>query len=164
MLGGITRTAMNMQKLFRALLLVSLFATVMALTLHLTASSRVSEDWKTLLQWDGDAGLVDRVPDTLPSSWGARILLIAGFLVAIAFVVLTLLTQIGMMLFWRFARPGFLITTALSLVLSPFLGLSVTLPLEGAMYYLATLCDGAVLAMAYFSPLSERFYGVRATS
>lgn len=153
---------MNTQKLFRVLLLVSLVATVMAITLHHTASGRVSDDWKTLLQWDGDGGLVDRVPDTFPSSWGARILLIAGLLVAIGFVVFTLVTQIGMILFWRFARPGFLITTALWIGLSPFLGLSVTLPLEGALYYLATLCDGAALAMAYFSPLSERFYGVRA--
>ena len=153
---------MTSQKLFRVLLLVSLIATVTATALHYAASSHVSADWKTLLQWDGDGGLVDRVPDEFPSAWSARVLLIVGLIVALGFALFTLVTQIGMLFFWRFARPGFLVVTVVWIALTPFFGLSVTLPLEGMLYYLATLCDGAALAMAYFSPLSERFYGVRA--
>ncbi len=153
---------MNAQKLFRVLLLVSLIATVTAPTLHYAASSRVSADWKTLLQWDGDGGLVDRVPDEFPSAWGARILLVAGLTVALGFALFALVTQIGMFFFWRVARPGFLVVTVVSIALTPLFGLSVTLPLEGMLYDVATLCDGAALAMAYCSPLSERFYGVRA--
>ncbi len=153
---------MNLQKPFRALLLVSLVATIVATALHFAASSHVSADWKTLLEWDGDGGLIDKVPDEFPSAWGARVLLIVGLIVAIGFALFTLVAQIGMLFFWRFARPGFLVVTVVWIALTPFFGLSVMLPLEGMLYYTATLCDGAALAMAYFSPLSERFYGVRA--
>jgi len=153
--------SMNFQKPFRALLLVSLVAMIVAAVLGATASNYVSADWKTLLEWDGNGGLIDRIPDEFPSEWGARVLLIVGVIVAIGFGLFTLVAQIGMFFFWRFARPGFLVVTVVWIAMIPFFGLSVTLPLEGMLYYAATLCDGAALAMAYFSPLSERFIGVR---
>jgi len=153
---------MNILRTFKLLVLVSLMATITSATLHWTAANYVTDDWKTLLEWDGDGGLIEETPDEFPSSWPARILFIVGVLAAVGLVLFTLVFQIGLLFFWRFARAGFLVMTALWLALTPFLGLSVTLPLEDMLYYLATLCDGAVLAMAYVSPVRDQFYRVHA--
>ena len=64
---------------------------------------------------------------------------------------------IGMFLFWRFARFGFVCLTALSVVLVPFDGLVVMAPVEASLLQLALIIDGVIVAMAYLPPIGGQF-------
>lgn len=152
---------MNTQTLFRALVLASLFTSIAAMVVDYTAPNHASSDWKAVLEWDGDGGFHEHVPDELPTSWIARILLGTSIFIAIAFTLFIFVSQIGLLFFWKFSRPGFLVGSVFWLALNPFGGLYVAIPLEATLYQFVGLCEGAILAMAYFSPLSERFSGRR---
>ncbi len=148
-----------MLRTFRILVLASLLSTIGGIAVQFSAVEQVSHDWKTLLEWHGDGGLFERLPDEVSESSGGLVL---G--VFVAFVAFALVAQIGMLFFWPFARLGFLVTTLIWTAMLPMMGLSVMLPIEGMLYGIATLCDGASLAMAYFSPISSRFSRVQTAS
>jgi hypothetical protein len=64
---------------------------------------------------------------------------------------------VGLFLFWRFARFGFVLICALTLALVPFDGLVVMTPLVAALYDLSLVIDGVVVAMAYLPPVRNEF-------
>ncbi|WP_242112124.1 hypothetical protein [Luteimonas aquatica] len=64
---------------------------------------------------------------------------------------------VGMFLFKRWGRTLSLAITLAGLVLSAFAGPSLTSPVEGMLWEASTLAWGAILAMAYCTPLQARF-------
>jgi urea transporter len=78
--------------------------------------------------------------------------------IAALFLIAWIANIVGLLLFKRWARALALFTTLASLLLLTS-GSSLFTGLESAFYEAATLCWGAVLALAYYSPVSERFNG-----
>ncbi len=70
---------------------------------------------------------------------------------------LWLIASIGLFFFQNWARYLFLCLYVLVIVLAPFSGFSVKGPLEGFFSELITVLDGAILAMAFLSPLAAGF-------
>ena len=108
---------------------------------------QLPEDWKTLLEWNGNGSIIDEL---LENRW-----LLFG--VGIPLVILAIATQIGMFLFWRFARPVYAALTAVFVLLTSFWGISVLLPVEAALGELSLLVEGAVIALSYSQPFSSYF-------
>ena len=114
----------------------------------------ISEEWKIVLQWHGNEGVFEKLLDNLPESGVAR----AGLLIVlISFLTYVVAVQVGMFLFWRFARVGYLLLTAGFVVLVSLDGLVVMTPFEAALCQLSLILDGAVLAIAYLQPISSYF-------
>lgn len=138
------------------------FRSIVALSLLLSIITAVSgqlpgdipQDWNTLLEWTGNRGVSEYVLNNLPSGGIARNALL---LAAIAFLVFAVAVQVGMFLFWRFARIGYVVLTGAFVLFTAFDGIVVTLPVQEAFYELTLLLDGAVIAISYLSPISAHF-------
>ena len=137
---------MSAKNLFRCLVAISL-ASALASFAVTQFPGNVPEDWKTLLEWHGTGSVIDEL---VANRW-----LLFG--VGIPLVVLFAAAQIGMFFFWRFARPGYAGLTALFVLLGPFFGISVLLPVEAALWELSFITDGAVIALSYSHPFSSYF-------
>lgn len=70
---------------------------------------------------------------------------------------LWLITSAALIFFQNWARYLLLLLYVLDIVLLPFSGFTVQGPVENSLVQLTAVLDGAILAMAYFSPLAERF-------
>jgi hypothetical protein len=70
---------------------------------------------------------------------------------------LSLLASIGVFFFQNWGRHLLLSLYALGVLLSLLSGFSVQGPVENFLGQLTVVLDGAVLAMAYFSPLAKHF-------
>lgn len=70
---------------------------------------------------------------------------------------LWLIASVSLMLFQNWARHLFLWLYAFAVVLMPFSGFTVQGPVENLLSQLIAVLDGAILAMAFFSPLAEHF-------
>ena len=114
----------------------------------------MSEEWTTLAQWHGNGGVSEQLTENLPENYWVRAVLL---LLAVGFLAFAIAVLIGMFLFWRFARFGFVCLTALSVVLVPFDGLVVMAPIEASLLQLALILDGVIVAMAYLPPISGQF-------
>ena len=66
-------------------------------------------------------------------------------------------TSIGLIFFKRWARTAFVFLTIVTVFLSPFWGLSVSYGIESMMSYLVSLGDGAILAIAFLTGISNEF-------
>jgi hypothetical protein len=75
----------------------------------------------------------------------------------VLYVVASLVAFVGLYLFKRWARTANLVLAALVVIVSPALGHLVLSGLAHGLGELALLLWGAVLGLAYFSPISERF-------
>jgi hypothetical protein len=100
-----------------------------------------------LLEWNGNGRIIDEV---VADRW-----LLFG--VGIPLVVLVTAAQIGMFFFWRFARPVYAGLIAVFVLLAPFSGITILLPIEAAFEELSLLVDGAVIALSYSQPFSSYF-------
>lgn len=140
----------------------NLFRLLVALPLALSIASSVaglypgnlSDDWKIVLEWNGNEGIFEGLTENIPESTFARVAL---FIVSAVFLVIAVAIQIGMFLFWRFARIGYVLGTLIFIFVVPFNGLVVMVPLEAAMYELLLTLDGVVIAVAYLQPISGYF-------
>ena len=145
---------MTLITLFRVLVVAAPVLATLGIAANYFGAAHVSQDWRDILAWSGDSAWI---PD--PSSiWQTqRLLAILVILLYVVIVVAALVAQVGLFLFWRFARPLALILAVLGEALVLGFGLSIFLPLEQMLYDLCLLSEGAILALAYFSPLHERF-------
>lgn len=140
----------------------NVFRIVVGLSIAFTIASAVaallpgkmSEDWTTLLQWHGNSGVSEQLIANIPESYWVRAVL---SLLAVGFLAYAIAIIIGMFVFWRFARFGFIFLTALSIVLVPFDGLVVMTPVEAALFQLVLVLDGVIVAMAYLPPICGQF-------
>lgn len=77
--------------------------------------------------------------------------------VFIAYVVASLVAFVGLYQFKRWARSANLVLTALIVVFAPAMGHILLSGVAQGLADLALLLWGAVLALAYFSSISDRF-------
>ena len=68
-----------------------------------------------------------------------------------------LVASLGLIFFQNWARHFFLFLYVLGIALTPLGGFSVQGPLENVFGQMTAVLDGAILAMAYLSPLADGF-------
>jgi hypothetical protein len=68
-----------------------------------------------------------------------------------------LVTYLGISFFQNWARHTYLALTIFGLLLIPFSGYVVALPLDYLLGSIVTVFDGVILGMAYSSPFSNTF-------
>jgi len=66
-----------------------------------------------------------------------------------------LISTLGLFLFLSWGRWLLLAAVAISVAMVPFSGMAVAPPLDSFWGSLAGLTDGAILALAFFSPIAE---------
>lgn len=137
---------MSAKNLFRCLVAISLLSFLAAMAVTQMATD-VPPEWRTLFEWNGNGGYLDGLEE---NRW-----IVLGL--GIPFVILVVVAQIGMFLFWRFARPAYAALVAVTVVITPFSGLVVQLPLEAAWWSLSAIADGAIIALSYTQPFSSYF-------
>ena len=143
---------MSIKNIFRLLVGASLML-VLAGIIVAAYPGNISEDWKTILEWSGDGGVMMQLGSSLMDMPGRTLYI--GLLVG--FIGFIFAVQIGLFMFWRFARVSYLVLTLLFCLFTVFDGLMVFVPMELAIYQLSLLCDGAIITMAYMSPIKEYF-------
>lgn len=72
-------------------------------------------------------------------------------------VVAWLVGLVGLLLFKAWGRALSLYSTAASLLVYPLMGSSLSWGVESSLYEFSTMLWGAILALAYFSPVRVRF-------
>lgn len=145
---------MTPKTLFRLLVALTLLGAI-AGALAATFPVNIGDDWRTVAEWSGNGGIYERLGSfELPGHAIARAALIG---VLVIFVLFLLSVYVGLFLFWRFARFVNLLLTALFLVIAPWAGLVVLLPLEAGFYDFTMLCEGAVIALSYAPPIKGYF-------
>lgn len=75
----------------------------------------------------------------------------------VVFLLLASASTLGLLFFKRWARMLSLYTTVFGYVIYPFLGLTLASGWANALSEVSATIWGAVMAIAYFSSLSERF-------
>jgi hypothetical protein len=73
------------------------------------------------------------------------------------FVFISVLVAVGLWQFKSWARFVLLAIILASAFLTGLGGVAVRLPFEAVLEYAVALMDGAILTMAYFSPLNSKF-------
>ncbi len=137
---------MSGKNLFRCLVAISLFCSMAATAVPQLATD-APPDWSAVFEWNGNGGYWE---DLEANRW-----LLLGL--GIPFVILAVAAQIGMFLFWRFARPAYAAVVAILVLSTPFAGLVVQLPIEATWWSLTGIVDGAIIALSYSQPFSSYF-------
>jgi hypothetical protein len=65
---------------------------------------------------------------------------------------------VGMLLFRKLFRLWFVSLIVISLILSPLFGMSIITGIEVFIIDTSTILSGFVIALAYFTPLKDKFY------
>ena len=68
-----------------------------------------------------------------------------------------LIASLGLILFLSWGRWLFLAIVVTSLASVPFAGIAIAPPLDSVVGYFTVLTDGAILALAFSSPIAERW-------
>lgn len=89
------------------------------------------------------------------AGWGSKINLTGPIPYIIG--LLYLVASFGLLAFRAWARTMFLVLTIFTTFSAPFLGLSVQGGYDAMVEYIVSLCDGAILALAYLSSLASEF-------
>lgn len=77
--------------------------------------------------------------------------------IGMAFLVAFLLAAVGLLFFQNWGRHLFLALVVVGMIWDGLAGLGVSTPFENAFSRLQSLLDGAVLALAYLSPVRDCF-------
>jgi len=67
-----------------------------------------------------------------------------------------MLASLGLFMFLAWGRWLFLAATVVAIASIFFAGISVASPLDGLVGFVATLVDGAILGLAFFSPIAAQ--------
>ena len=145
---------MSFRTVFRILLVATLVGAI-AGALAAIFPGTISDDWRTVTEWNGNGSVYERFESfTFPTHIVARVALIA---LVVLIVLFCISIYVGLFLFWRFARLGNVVLTILFLLVAPWAGLVILLPLEAALYEFTMLCEGAVIALSYSPPIKHYF-------
>jgi hypothetical protein len=148
--------SMNAKSFFRLLLIAPFFELVVG-TLVPASPYEISENWRTISEWHGNGGFYEHL-GAFASSTSTLGRFAEISLLAVGLLLL-LTVYVGLFLFWRPARLANLLLTLAFLVSAPWAGLVVLLPVEAALYGFTMLCEGAVVALCYTSPIKNYFEG-----
>jgi hypothetical protein len=130
---------------FRALILISVAAGVAGSFVDFLFPSLVSAALSVAVESEPPPALLAGNP------WVLLAILGPFFLVGIA-------STIGLFYFRRWARTLSLVVLGAGFILTPFLGATLSSGLSYALIEFSTTTWGAALAIAYYSPLSQRFH------
>ena len=145
---------MNAKTVFRLLLVAKLLAPI-AVAIVASFPGNISEDWRTITEWNGNGGYDERFESfTLSTHAAGQVAVISALVLLLLFL---LYVYVGLFLFWRFARITNLLLTVLLVLVAPWAGLVVLLPIEAALYDFIMFCQGAVIALSYSSPTKDYF-------
>lgn len=97
--------------------------------------------------------------DTLNAlSWAGHGAILPRFdILPFAFLLAFGITAIGLVFFKNWARTGFLILTLFSLFYLSGSGLNVQTGFDSFLGYFVNFCDGAILAIAFLTGISNEF-------
>lgn len=141
---------MEITKVFRGLVVSSLVLFVVSACVGLL-EPEYPEAVNAYLEGDGASPLF-RDLDSRPTSY-----LIVLVVSALAFLIAFLASNIGLLMFKRWARTTFIVVTLAAFAFIPVQGVSFTTPLMSALNWLYAMIDGAILAMLLFDPIKAKF-------
>ncbi len=141
---------MSLAAIFRTLLVVSFIGAFAGLALQPLLEPHLPQDWTDVIAWDGNRGAIS-FENSQPYAMISALRLIGAVL------ILSVVAQIALFVFWPPARLLYAAAVALSVAFESLVGLSVQPPWESFFSAVTYACDGAILALAYASPLRERF-------
>ncbi|HVE48884.1 MAG TPA: hypothetical protein VNG69_04600 [Casimicrobiaceae bacterium] len=144
---------MSPKSFFRTLVGLSL-ATTFAISAAAIWPIASPEEWKSVLEWSGNGGVLEQLSATAPTSGWRWYVFVIVLSIALALVTAV---QVGMFVFWRFARFGYVVLTAFFLTLTLLDGLVVMTPVEAALYEVTLVLDGVTIAMSYLPPIARYF-------
>jgi len=145
---------MTPKALFRLMVAIMLLGAVGS-TLAAIFPGNIGEEWRTAQELNGNGGIYERFADfELPTHAIARAS-VTGLLVILVLFLLSV--YVGLFFFWRFARLFNVLLTVLFIVIAPWAGLVVLLPIEAGLYDFTMLCEGAVFTLSYSSPIKSLF-------
>ena len=110
-----------------------------------------SQDWQDLITWDGDGGVFTNDDDIFATE---NILYLLFFS---SLIVLVSASAVGLYFFKKWARTLTVVLSIVGLFVTYFMGISITTPVETISYDISAFLSGIIIAMAYLSPLNERF-------
>ncbi len=131
------------RKNFRILLVLSWLLVIAGVVVSFLTESSLPPELRAYLERVGDA----------PPASGEIVLAV----VDVAFIILAIVLTVGLFRFRRWARSLLPVSYALGFALLPAHGPYVESGWESALFYVGSSVDGVILALVYFSPLSEVF-------
>lgn len=137
-------TAVSANRLFRSLVVAAVLLHLVLWLVPLSDGGWVDGFGGWLLDFDGYGAAVRYNPVLYWCLFSSWLLILAGLFFYVAA-----------------ARSGFLVLTGISIGLSFYWGVRVLAPREAALDSLLAVIDGALIAMAYFSPLRMEFHRPR---
>ena len=129
-----------MEKLFRTLLVVSLVLYLAWVGSFYLAHSFFSPQVANAVVHTGAESLI-QIPE--PLVW--------------IMPVLWVIAAIGMWQFSQGARTFYVLLTVMGLIVTAISGMLIQSPAQAALADVVSLCDGAIIAMAYLTRLDARF-------
>ena len=129
-----------MKRLFRSLVVASTLAYVLWFCMPFFSVHIFDSETLDALSWAGFGAIVD-----------------LGNLAPYMFLIAYGIIAVGLIYFQRWARTGFLILTVVAFILAPLSGLNVQTGIDSALSYFITLADGAILAIAFLTSMSDEF-------
>jgi hypothetical protein len=132
-----------MVRLFRALVLISTVLFVVIGIMPFLNHLWLTPDQLHVLSYDGAGSLIPAHPMLY---WGQLVLWTA--------------ISIGLFFFLSVARTAFLVLNVITIVATFFWGFRIIPPEAAGLGGIVQMADGAILMMAYFTSVAERFTGV----
>ncbi len=143
---------------FRSVVAGSFLTCVVAAIYSSWAESGFSQDWRDVLEWNGNGGIIPDNSDDLSAT---------GWVFVVALMLWGLVTVVNEVLFffcWRYSLTIYLWTSLMGIGFTLFFGLSIMSPIEGTLLQASIFLSGIALTLAYCSPIAERFAPLRDVS
>lgn len=141
---------MNPILIFRICVVAELFFFVLSIVP--TFLPEPNEDWARTIEWSSDGDLVSYFVNTDSP--------LAGLIwlpLIVPPILLLLTAEVGLLFFWKWARPTFLCMNVFLLFCNLIAGIAITRPTEGLFESLSVLLTGAIITLSYLPPISDRF-------
>lgn len=129
------------KKLFRFLLVLSVLTAIVGAVISCVGA--VPQELQAYLDEQSEAASTSKT--------------IVVLVIALLVLILALVATVGLFVFWRPARPLTLVTWVVGFLITPLLGPTIDSGWATAFYELSAGMSGAVIALAYCSPIKELF-------
>ena len=130
-----------MESIFRFLVVTAAILSIIVWSLPYFDHQWLSEDQQFLVSYSGYESLLPL--GNYFAYWGP--------------LAIWLILSVGLFYYNKFSRKGFVLFYIVETVLQFFYGMQISTPYEGVLFTLIGLADGAIIAMAYLTSISDRF-------
>lgn len=142
---------MNPVFLFRLSILLHWACSGAGILYALVAESFFPQDWQDLMAWNGNGSVF---PENLREASVPIGILIGAITL---FALISTANQVFLLFFWKPARSIYLASCIIQYPMILLFGLSILSPVEVMFYEMAALLSGVTLALAFYSPVADRF-------